>query len=333
MNLIDRYVYTVAEYLPKDIREDVIKELRANIEDMLPENYSEEDVYKVLEELGSPMKLAGEYNPQKRYLIGPGYFDKYISVLKMVVGICIVVSVTIAIINYFVDPSETTIAGNLTELFAGLISGAFVGAVQGAFWVTLIFVILERSGAEAGHLPFFNEKWTPASLPEAPVSDHSRISRGETVFSMICTIIFTALMYFQPQLLAIYRVDENKAIFPTPLFDLDRLKVYMVFIFALAILQLGDFVWKYITQRWNMPIVVCNAIYNVLICILAVVMIRDDALFNPAFVPAIADLTKGSVTTIAIWFDRGKRIFTGFFILFCVWDSISAFFKCRKKHL
>lgn len=35
MNLIDRYVYAVTERLPEDIRDDVSRELRANIEDML----------------------------------------------------------------------------------------------------------------------------------------------------------------------------------------------------------------------------------------------------------------------------------------------------------
>ena len=53
MNLIDRYVYSVAEYLPGRAN-DVTRELRSNIEDMLPENHTEEDVYRVLEELGNP---------------------------------------------------------------------------------------------------------------------------------------------------------------------------------------------------------------------------------------------------------------------------------------
>ena len=73
MNLIDRYVYSVAEYLPGDIANDVTRELRSNIEDMLPENHTEEDVYRVLEELGNPLELAKEYHPGKRYLIGPGF--------------------------------------------------------------------------------------------------------------------------------------------------------------------------------------------------------------------------------------------------------------------
>jgi len=120
MSLIDRYVHAVAQYLPKDTRDDVLKELRTNIEDMLPENYTEKDVYKILEGLGSPLELANEYNPKKRYLIGPGYYDKYLLILKMVVGICIAVSIGIAILDFIQSPkTSNTICSVITPMPVG----------------------------------------------------------------------------------------------------------------------------------------------------------------------------------------------------------------------
>lgn len=328
MNLIDRYVKEVAKYLPKDACEDVSKELRANIEDMLPDNYNEEDVYKVLEELGSPMKLANEYNPQKRYLIGPGYFDKYLKVLKMVVGICIAVSIGIETIAYIINTAQTDYVGIIVELFTKVIAGALVGAVQGVFWVTIVFVILERSGVESGYLPFCDSKWTPESLPSS-VNQHLKISRGETVFSVICTIVFTALLYFQPQLLAVYNLNDTGITNSVPLFNINRLNVYMFYILTLAVLQLGLFIWKYITERWNMPIIICNAIYNFLLCLLVVVIAKDSSLINTEFVPAIADLTQGTINNIARWVNKGKWIFAVVFIGLCFWDSISNYYRYR----
>ena len=38
MKLIDRYIYAVTSYLPEEAREDVGKELKSNIEEMLPDN-------------------------------------------------------------------------------------------------------------------------------------------------------------------------------------------------------------------------------------------------------------------------------------------------------
>ncbi|WP_426349029.1 HAAS signaling domain-containing protein [Alloiococcus sp. CFN-8] len=331
MNLIDRYVHAVGSYLPKEIRDDVLKELRTNIEDMLPDNYTEKDIYNILKEMGSPMELANEYNPQKRYIIGPGYYDKYLEVLKIVVGICIAVFIGIEIIERVINPSKIDVMETIIQLFINIISGGLLGAMQGAFWVTLIFVILERSGVEAGDLSQISDKWTPDSLPELPVNDGLKISRGETIFSVVWTIIFTALLYFQPQVIGIYRNIENGVLQATPLFDINVLKVYMPFILALTVLQLGIFIWKYIAERWNISLIICNAVYNVLMCILVVVMLSDTALFNAAFISEIAELTKGSINTIALWFDRGKWIFAGVFIVLCIWDSISTFYKFIVK--
>ncbi len=100
MNQIDRYVYAVTRYLPEDIRADVSKELYSNIEDMLPEEATDQEIKQVLLKFGSPSKLASEYNPKKRYLVGPVFYDQYISILKMVVGICIAVFIGISIINW-----------------------------------------------------------------------------------------------------------------------------------------------------------------------------------------------------------------------------------------
>ncbi len=52
MNLIDLYIQEVAKRLPEKNREDITLELRSTIDDMLPEDYNEEDVKSVLEKLG-----------------------------------------------------------------------------------------------------------------------------------------------------------------------------------------------------------------------------------------------------------------------------------------
>jgi hypothetical protein len=193
-------------------------------------------------------------------------------------------------------------------------------------------VVLERSGVEDGYVPFSHKKWKPDSLPEVPINSPLKISRGETVFSMISTIILTALLYFQPQLIALYSIGENGAVNSTSLLDINRLKTYLIFILALAIINLFIFVWKYITEMWNMSLIVINAIYNLLMCILVVVMLSDRSLFKVEFVLAIAEFTKGSIETVVIWFDRGKWIFAVSFICFCAWDSMSKFHKLISKN-
>lgn len=332
MNLIDRYVYAVTKHFQKDTREDVGKELRANIEDMLPENYTDKDVYQVLEELGSPRKLANEYNPQKRYLIGPGYYDDYLSILKLVIGICVTVFVGIAILGFaFEPPVDGYTYNNLLMVFVDLISAVFEGAIQGALWVTLVFVILERLGVESGQVLFSYKQWTPDDLPEFPVDYKKKISRSETVFSMFCTLLFTALIYVKPQLIALYAKDDNGVLNPTPLFDVDRLQSYLAIFFMFLIVQFGIFIWKYITGSWNLPLAIVNAIYNVAFCILIIVMLSDHALLNTEFFSKIAEYTNGTPLEISAWMDTSKTVFGVVLIVINIWDSISSIIKSLSR--
>ena len=197
MNLIERYVRAVKKYLPNDLKEDVAKELTTNILDMLPEYYTEEDVYKVLTELGSPKKLAEEYNPNKKYLVGPVYYDKYISVLKLVIGIATVVSFTVSLFGIIVNPPLVV---NYPEKFGDLVSAVVGGALQAALWVTIVFAVIERSGVDINdlHNNKNNKEWTPNDLP--PLTEEKlKISRFESLFSIIVTILFTTLFYFNPR--------------------------------------------------------------------------------------------------------------------------------------
>lgn len=332
MNLIDRYVYAVTKHFQKDTREDVGKELRANIEDMLPENYTDKDVYQVLEELGSPRKLANEYNPQKRYLIGPGYYDDYLSVLKLVVGICAAVLAGIAVIGFAIEPPvDGYTNNNLILLLTELIAAVFDGAIQGALWVTIIFVILERSGVESGQVPFSNKQWTPQDLPELPLNDKKKISRGETVFSMFFTVLFTTVIYVKPQLIAIYIKDDSGVLNAVPLFNIERLQTYLAIFFVFLIIQFGIFIWKYITGSWNLPLAIVNAIYNVAFCILIIVMINDQALFNTEFFTKLVENTKESSIQISSWFDMSKWIFVAVFVVINIWNSISSIIKSLRR--
>lgn len=332
MKLIDRYVYAVTEHFQKESKEDVGKELRANIEDMLPENYSDKDVYQALEKLGSPRKLANEYNPRSRYLIGPGYYDNYLSVLKLVIGICTIVFVGIAILDWaFEPPVDGYTYGNLLNLFIELISAVFGGAIQGALWVTLVFAILERTTGEVDQVPFSNKKWTPDDLPEFPIDNKKKISRVETVFSMFCTVLFTALICVKPQLIAIYTKDDTGGLNATPFFDVERLQSYMVILFVFLVIQFGIFIWKYITGSWNLPLAIVNTIYNVAISILIIVMLSDQALLNTEFLSEIMQYTDGSVQTISTWMNTGKWGFVAVFVVISIWDSISSIIKSLSR--
>ena len=101
MDLIEVYILEVTRRLPEKSRKDIALELRSTIEDMLPDHYAEEDVKKALEKLGNPATLASGYRDRPMHLIGPRYYDLYVSLLKMILPIAGVIALISMIASYF----------------------------------------------------------------------------------------------------------------------------------------------------------------------------------------------------------------------------------------
>ena len=331
MSLIERYILAVTEKLPEDMRYDVAEELRSNIGDMLPENAAEGEIREVLERLGNPAKLAQEYNPTKRYLIGPALYDSYFSVLKTVISIVVAVVLCITILDWVFKGS---IGLNQVELwkrlFTDSIEAAVSGGLQAALWVTVVFAIMERSGVGENQLPFAKKKWSLDELPTAPISKKAVISRAETIVAMFFTILFAALVYLKPQLIAVYINDPAKTE-AIPLFNIDRLHIYIPAVLLLALVQLCVAVWKFVQRRWTVPLAAAETAQSIAGSLLVIVMFNDRQLFNRDFFNKIADMMKMPVTqVIHNWFWATMIITAVIFVGITIWHSISVFYKCKK---
>jgi hypothetical protein len=263
---------------------------------MLPELPTEKDVYEVLEKLGDPRALADEYNEKKRYLIGPGLYDSYISVLKLVVCIVTIVFACITFLKWVVNPQASgEFSRTSIRFFLEIMFTPVQGILQGFLWVTVVFAILERTGVNEGKIPFVKKKWSPEDLKDIPVSKKRRISRIETVFSLFFTVFFTALV-FQSELIGLYTKDNNGLILVSPLFVSERLQFYIHIILIFAIIQLSMSIWKFISRKWTLPLAITNAIHNTALSVFVYVLLSDNSLFNPKLLSIFADATKTSLT-------------------------------------
>lgn len=327
MNLIDRYVFAVTEYLSDNNRKDVADELRSNIEDMLPDHPTDQDIRKVLEKMGNPRKLADEYNPTKRYLIGPTLYDSYISLLKLVIGIVVPLILGITILTWVADYPENS---TYIKLIIDLIINALGAAGQAAAWVTIVYVILERTGVSVGELPFYKKDWTVDDLPTDVVSPSKKISRAETGVSLFFTLLFVSVLYFNPNIIAMY-ITENSTTKIIPLFSEESLNQYMIAIILISLVQLAFIVWKFIQNKWTMPLAIANVIQNTASCILITCLLLDSKIFNPGFFNGIADIINISTAQVMNqWYHGSALIVILIFIAIYVWDSISAFIKAKK---
>lgn len=331
MDLIERYIYAVTRQLPEENREDVALELRTNIAEMLPDDYSEDDVRRVLSELGSPGDLAGRYDLSKRYLIGPAYYDTYITLLKLVITIVIAISLGVTLLSWlFQAPVNWYEAPHIGALVQDVLSAVITGGLQGAFWVTIVFVILERSGVDAAEMGFTGESWTPEDLPEIP-EDATVISRGESVFSIVFSLLFAALLYFRPDLIGMHLRDAEGGVESYPLLNLDQLRIYMPFILILTLAQLVFFVWGFITKRWTKGIAVYNIVLNLAMIVLAVVMLLDSALISQEFLTQITDRWSLSAGVVSTWTERIKMILAVIVILSGFYDGGQGIYRAMRR--
>ncbi|MHC1695305.1 MAG: hypothetical protein AB9835_08545 [Eubacteriales bacterium] len=328
MTIIERYIAAVSELLPEDMKKDVANELKSNIEDMLPDDPSEDDIEQVLIKLGNPKLLAQEYNPKKRYLIGPSVYESYVSVLKLVIGIATPLFLLFAALGIFTDnPADIT----YSSIISGLISTVIEGCMQSVFWVTLVFMIIERSGANEGKELFKKKQWSPEDLFIEPVPPKSMISRVKVIVSMFFTVFFTTLLYINPNLIAMYQTTDGK-IDIYSLFDADRMNHYLAAVLIVVIFHLLVSTWMLIKARWTVSLAVANAVRNIAAGLLVVFIFNDSNLINIQFLGKIAEIADISVTKInEIWFSATKVITLCVFIIVYIFDSISAFIKCKKQ--
>ena len=145
MKLIDVYIQEVTRRLPEKNCEDIARELRSSIEDMLPDKYMEDDVKKVLAKMGNPSTLASAYLNRPSYLIGPRYFEVYMTILKMVLPIMTIIVLISFIAGKVADfNGDEAVVNLLFSILGEGIVKVLYAWMQVFFWTTFSFAIAER---------------------------------------------------------------------------------------------------------------------------------------------------------------------------------------------
>ncbi len=178
MRLIDNYLSAVAGYLPKNNREDIRAELESSLYEQLEDqsttlqrDLTEQEQADFLKKLGHPLRVAGEYAPQK-YLIGPVLFPYYSQTLKVIAVVLIVLHVLLSIVVAVAsDDWEITSDSTVSRIVNSLL-------IIGAF-VTIGFALMERSGLKVN----LAEYWDPLSLRDR--HKFLAVDRGGLTISII----------------------------------------------------------------------------------------------------------------------------------------------------
>lgn len=197
MELLDRYLFAVGRYLPKERKADILAELRANILALAEDREQElgrpltlDEEEAILRQHGHPMRVAARYLPQQ-YLIGPSIFPFYWHIMKIAFP-WIVLLYTIAHAAGFLF--EPVTVQRIIEIVLGFVPVAFYSAA----WFTLVFALMEFGASRYVKDSKVLYSWSPRKLPK-PEPEVER--RSHPIFDFIgsiFTLVFLLIVRNHP---------------------------------------------------------------------------------------------------------------------------------------
>lgn len=335
LNLIDTYIYEVTRRLPEKNREDIAMELRSTIEDMLPEDYTEEDVMEQLEKLGNPAVLAASYRDTPSYLIGPKVYDAYIHTIKLIIPWAILVTILVHVVESIVlFTGEQSILHVIIENFASIIPSIIMTLIQIFFWVTMVFLVIERVGLSKTDLPLTKNgvSWSPKDLKDIVIIPRKKIiSKGEVIFGFIWMVIWALVFFKANHLVGIYHSTNGDGLqFIMPIFDQNALLSYWPVVVVFIALEIGLNVYKLKIGQWTYRLAWINTIIHIASMIAFFVIASNPNLYNSEVIPYFSDLIEtnaGSVENTINW------IWWSTIITFVVTITIEIFDSFRKARI
>lgn len=333
MKLIDIYIQEVTRRLPDKIRTDIDLELRSTIEDMLPENFGEDDVKEVLNQLGNPVVLANGYKDQPMYLIGPRYFDVYISLIKMILPIAVGIALIAFITEFFIGYNgEGEIINVILAVIGKGIGTIIEVGIQFFFWVTLIFALIERFDKEKDPQPLTTslEKWTADNLKNiAYIPKRKAISKLEVFGGLIWTAIWATLYFYANRFVGVYEGNGGRVEFVMPALNQEVLLQYSPIIMMIIGFEIAFSLYKLLKEQWTKRMAICNTILQIFVTTIFIVILTNPNIMNQAFIGYMTDLFEITKDQFNMWIV-GSVICI--FIVGAVINVYDGFKKARVRH-
>lgn len=266
--LTERYISATTRQLPPAMQDDVRAELEASISDAIEARVEQGDTREdaeraVLTDLGDPGILAAGYADRPLQLIGPKYFLTWWRLLKLllwIVPICVAGGMTLGLLLSGQGVGETI--GQVIPVVLQVI-------VHLAFWTTLVFAVLERTGADTG------ETWNVDQLPEI---EEKGVGRSELIASLVFLGIAVIAIVW----------DSVRGFFPTggepiPILNPQLWPWWIALLFGLIALEAVFAIALFRLRRWTVSMAVLNTLLALAFAAWVLVLLLTGQLVNPDF--------------------------------------------------
>lgn len=263
MELVERYVAAVQRELPEDKRQEIGRELNANIMDQLDAlkeqqgQLSEDDVVVVLKQMGRPRVVAYQFVPP-RALVAAEDIPLLKHTLYMVLGVLFVLQVIGATTNWMGSSD-----GNLIRFLLQLTFGFLDEACFAFTVIVLSFAAVNSSGQRVGRCA--GKDWSPKQLPKADLG-WQHISLTD-VFTDLATYLFLLIVIWHPLWMNPEQITDRSVTFTTDaLLMLQWFSPVIVFSVLLSLWQLQQRIWN---RGLLLSSIAVNAAFAVFLVVLA----------------------------------------------------------------
>ncbi len=321
MEMMERYLYDIGRRLSTKQREDIVKELRSLLQDALDartegRDPTEADVAAVLLEFGSPADVASRYAGE-RYLIGPGMFDLYWLVLRIVV---VSMAFGLAVGTVVGLVFDTTSGYDAFRKVLNFVPEVLTAGFTAFGYVTGIFFLIERFGKQRDFRDSLKQRsWNPADLPQVP-SRTDRVGRVGPVFAICFTLLALGILNFHPEwIVFVHTLNPGADIVYLPVLAPAAVASYLPLwnvglvsglIVQLLLLQSG---------RWNLGTRLAEIARQIFSIGVLGYMMVGPALLAPDVFSSIPDLDLGELNGL---FAMNFRWVFGLLIFFVVVDIV-----------
>jgi len=340
MELLDRYLQAVRKHLPWQRQDDIIAELRANLEAQLEEKegalgrpLTQAEAEEWIKQLGAPIQVAAGYQPQQ-YLIGPNIFPTYRYVLKLACSWATIIYSIVTVVQLFVVPNPSNSA-----LLDALLHLPWV-LITAAAWVTLIFAAIEfavmRGYVKVPALCAPSPNWTPGSLPplgyDGATGKKPR-SYAQAVAEVVFGILFLGWLLLIPQHPWLLMGPAATWLKASP-FELAPVWVPFYWcIVAMNIVQNGWNIENLLSGRWQRPQPLKQAIFKVLGLVpMAIILTAPHQVVVLLRHPATDQAQYGlQLDWINRYFHWSTEIICAIVVIQLVWSAVQLTLNSYRK--
>ncbi|WP_049119153.1 hypothetical protein, partial [Bacillus cereus] len=180
------------------------------------------------------------------------------------------------------------------------------------FWLTLVFVILERTDKDKGIEPLTTslKKWTPDDLKNISyIPKKKAISKFEVFAGLMWTAVWATLYFYANHLVGVYNGTANGLKFVSPTFNQDVLLQYWPIVIIMIVFEICISLYKLVQGQWTQRLAIGNAILQIAGTIVFIVIVVNPHVFNAGFITYLANAFTISPEGFKTWLIGGGIFF------------------------